>query len=87
MRRRPPTLVLADAWYPGWTATVNGEATPVYRANIMFRAVAVPAGENLVVFQFDPQLWRVALWLGLVIWGIVGGVWLWRKPRGSNAIG
>ncbi|MCY4463905.1 MAG: YfhO family protein [Chloroflexi bacterium] len=84
----PAYLVLADAWYPGWTAAVNGEATPIYRANIMFRAVAVPAGESLVVFQFEPQLWRVAIWLGLAIWGIVGGVllWLWRKRRGSSAI-
>ncbi len=82
----PAYLTLADAWHPGWTAAVNGEATPVYRANIMFRAVAVPAGESLVVFQFDPQLWRVAVGLGLAIWGIVGGVWLWRKPRGSSAI-
>lgn len=84
----PAYLVLADAWYPGWTAAVNDEATPIYRANIMFRAVAVPAGESLVAFQFEPQLWRVALWLGLAIWGIVGGVWLWlwRKARGSSAI-
>ncbi|MCY4246408.1 MAG: YfhO family protein [Chloroflexi bacterium] len=84
----PAYLVLADAWYPGWTATVNGEATPVYRANIMFRAVAVPAGESLVVFQFEPQLWRAALYLGLVIWGIVVvmWLWLWRRSRSSGAI-
>ncbi len=84
----PAYLVLADAWYPGWAAVVNGEATPIYRANIMFRAVAVPAGESQVAFQFEPQLWRVALWLGLAIWGIVAGIWLWlwRNARGRNAI-
>ncbi len=81
-------LVLADAWYPGWTATVNGEALPIYRANILFRAVAVPAGESRVIFQFEAQLWRLALGIGLVIWGIVAGMWLWlwRKSRSSSAI-
>ncbi|MXX51379.1 MAG: YfhO family protein [Chloroflexi bacterium] len=80
-------LVLADAWYPGWTATVNGAATPVYRANVMFRAVAVPAGESPVLFQFEPRLWRAALYFGLAIWAIVGGawLWLWRKSRNSRA--
>lgn len=84
----PAYLALADAWYPGWTAAVDGEATPIYRANIMFRAVAVPAGDSQVVFQFEPQLWQVAFWLGLAIWGIIAGMWLWlwNKSRGSSAI-
>ncbi|NUM43331.1 MAG: hypothetical protein HUU38_01385, partial [Anaerolineales bacterium] len=37
-------VVIADTWYPGWTAEVNGEAAQVYRANYLFRAVQVPAG-------------------------------------------
>lgn len=82
----PAYLVLADAWYPGWTAAVDGKATPIYRANIMFRAVAVPAGDSQVVFQFEPRLWQVAFWLGIAIWAIVGCLWLWRKKRGGSAI-
>jgi hypothetical protein len=61
-------LVLADAYYPGWRVTVNGEETPIYRANVMFRAVRVPAGESTVIFEFVPMLWYYAMAFGGVIW-------------------
>lgn len=61
-------LYLADAYYPGWRATVNGDDTPVYRANVMFRAVAVPAGESEVIFEFVPRLWYLAMMVGGVVW-------------------
>jgi hypothetical protein len=55
----PGFLVLTDVWYPGWTCTVDGEVTPLYRANYVFRAVAVPAGTHKVVFQFEPASYRL----------------------------
>jgi len=65
-------MILSDAYYPGWKATVNGEPTPVYRANTMFRAVQVPEGASTVVFTFEPDLWRLALLIGVGIWMLVG---------------
>lgn len=47
-------LVLNDVWHPWWQATVDGRPTPVLRANVMFRAVAVPAGRHRVAFRFSP---------------------------------
>ncbi|MFN2138620.1 MAG: hypothetical protein ACK2UK_21870, partial [Candidatus Promineifilaceae bacterium] len=35
----PGFLVLADAYYPGWQALVDGETAPLYRANSVTRAV------------------------------------------------
>jgi hypothetical protein len=62
-------LLLTDAYFPGWTATVNGQPAPVYRADVMFRAVAVPAGKSRVVFAFQPGWWPWSLVIG-------GGGWL-----------
>jgi hypothetical protein len=74
-------LLLADAWYPGWRATVNGEATPVYRANVMFRAVRVPKGSSEVVFTFQPDLWYTALGAGGMMWLLWVVVLLWALRR------
>jgi len=48
-------LVLLDAWSPEWHATVDGTAVPIRRANLVARAVEVPAGAHEVVFRFTPQ--------------------------------
>lgn len=47
-------LVLNDLWYPSWRAYVDGEERPIHRANVLFRAVEVPAGRHTVVFNFEP---------------------------------
>ncbi|MBN1426770.1 MAG: YfhO family protein [Anaerolineae bacterium] len=59
-------LVLADTFYPGWQATVDGAPVPIQRANGAFRAVDVPAGRHEVVFEYGP----VSVWIGVFIGGI-----------------
>ncbi|MFW6084603.1 MAG: hypothetical protein ACODAA_05265, partial [Gemmatimonadota bacterium] len=76
----PAVLVLLDRWYPGWRVTVNGEAAELLRANGVFRAVEVPAGEADVEFVFDPP--SVRLGSGLSFVGIAGCVLIaWRSRR------
>ncbi len=58
---RPGYLVLADAWYPGWQATLNGEPAPISPVDGLFRGVALPAGEHDVIFEFDPPIARIGL--------------------------
>ncbi len=48
-------LVLTDAWYPGWQVRVNGEERAICRANLLFRAVRLEAGQHRVVFDFKPR--------------------------------
>jgi len=50
----PGYLVLADTWYPGWRATVDGEPADILRANYAFRAVWLEAGEHAVEMVYRP---------------------------------
>jgi len=48
----PALLVLAEPWYPGWSASVNGTSAPCVPANAWMRAVLVPAGKSQVEMTF-----------------------------------
>jgi hypothetical protein len=74
-------LVLTDTFYPGWRAAVNHVETPIERADVMFRAVPVPAGASQVTFEYRPAWHPSALAVGLVSWIILFPVMfvLWRR--------
>ena len=84
MSFRTPTdslLVLSEIYYPGWRAAVDGVPTPILRADVALRAVAVRAGEHRVEMVFDP--WSVKIGIGitlatLLLVTIWVGVWLAR---------
>jgi hypothetical protein len=47
-------LVLADLYYPGWNAYVQGERRPILSLEEVFRAVQVRAGRHEAVFRYEP---------------------------------
>ena len=57
----PGVLVLSQAWYPGWRATVNGVDAPIWAANGALTAVVAPAGSSTVELVFRPAAWRAGL--------------------------
>ncbi len=59
-------LVLTDAHYPGWRALIDGVETPIYRANLLFRAVYLPAGQHRVEFIYDPLSFKLGAAISLV---------------------
>jgi hypothetical protein len=56
-------LCLGDTWYPGWEAELDGEAVPILRANVAFRAIRAPAGTHTVVFSYRPASLILGLWI------------------------
>ena len=67
----PATLVLADAFYPGWRATVDGKPSPVLQANLMFRAISLDPGSHDVVFLYEPAAWRFGVLISAVGLGVL----------------
>lgn len=63
--REAGLLVLSDAYYPGWRATVDGQEATIHRANTVLRGVFVPAGAHQVTFKFRPTVLRTGLALTL----------------------
>jgi len=64
-------IFLADTWYPGWEAYVNGKKAEVYRANYLFKAVSVSGGINEIEFLFRPASFYAGAFISGVGWFIV----------------
>jgi hypothetical protein len=79
----PGYLVLTDAWYPGWQVRVDGQEAVLLRADLIFRAVYLQAGEHTVEFTYAPASFHTGLRLSAAALILVLGLWLWgaRKSR------
>jgi len=52
---RAGPFAIADTWFRGWTASVNGRPAPISRANVAFKAVLVPQGRVELKLHFAPS--------------------------------
>lgn len=67
-------LVVADSFYPGWQAFVDGKQTKIYPANINQRAIFITSGRHQVRFCFISQPFEIGKKVSLfffVIWIIL----------------
>jgi hypothetical protein len=78
----PAILVLAEAWYPGWEAEIDGKASRVYPVNVWMRGVTVPSGVHKVAFSFRSTY----LAQGAAISGLSAALWMvfWHIIRKRN---
>ncbi|MEG3618537.1 hypothetical protein V5T82_08740 [Magnetovibrio sp. PR-2] len=84
----PTLLVVSDVVYPGWTATVDGEAADILPVNIVGRGVQLTAGSHEIVFEYHsvPLFWGAVVsglaWLGVLLY--FGGVIVSRIPTSGR---
>jgi uncharacterized membrane protein YfhO len=75
----PALLVIQDAWWPGWEATVDGAPTEILAADGLVRAVPFPPGRHAVELRYDPPELRVGLALtglgALLCIGLAASAW------------
>ena len=48
-------VVFSEIYYPGWTATIDGQKTELGRVNYILRALNVEKGKHTIELTFDPQ--------------------------------
>ena len=82
---RPGIVVVSEAYYPDWKATVDGNAVTILRANYAFRALALDAGRHEIVMRYDDSLLRRGASisggaLGVTLATLIAS-WLWQARR------
>jgi hypothetical protein len=71
---RPSVLVLSEADYPGWVASVDGHRVPIERADSVFQGVAVPAGAHHVHLAYHPASYRRGLTISLATLAVLASL-------------
>ncbi len=59
-------FALAEQFYPGWRATIDGSVVPIERWSEAFQAVQVPPGEHRLAFRFRSIGLRVGALVSLL---------------------
>jgi len=71
-------LVVSEAYFPGWQATVDDEPAAVLPADGALLAVALPAGDHQVRLLYRPSALLAGAGLTLLSLIVAAGLWLLR---------
>ena len=80
-------LVFSEIYYPGWTATVDGEPVELGRVNYILRAMNIKPGKHQVELAFFPKTVKTTeiiayvAYVLLLLLMIGMGVMYWRKKK------
>jgi len=62
---KPGVLCLADTWFPGWSAQINGKPTAIFPLDGLFRGIHVPEGASTIEMVYEPRSLVVGAWISL----------------------
>ncbi len=80
----PRLLVIANAFYPGWNAWIDGQPAALLPTNVALQGVVVPPGAHTVTLRFQPRTFYLGAALSLLAW--LGGLaWLVLEARRRRA--
>ena len=64
-------VVFSEIYYPGWTATIDGQPAQVGRANYILRAMQMPAGKHEIIMEYRPSSISVTETIAYVAIGLI----------------
>lgn len=83
-------VVFSEIWTSkGWTMWIDGEESPLIRADYILRAAVIPAGNHEIMMRYEPKIWKVGNTIQFVsslilILGLVGAVVLTVRKSKLN---
>ena len=81
-------IVFSEIYYPGWTATDNGQEVELGRVDYVLRALPVKAGKHQIVLTFQPKSITITETIAYVAFGIlilailIVAFLTWKKKKG-----
>ena len=84
-------IVFSEVYYPGWTATVDGQQAELGRANYILRALNVKPGKHEVVLDFHPASLRKTEGIAYASYGVLAlilalGIFMEWEKRKETAV-
>ena len=81
-------IVFSEIYYPGWTATIDGQPADLGRADYVLRALHIEPGCHTVELTFKPQTVKTTETIAyvsivLLLLLVAGGAVCWRRQRRS----
>ena len=79
--KHPCLLTLYQKEYTGWEVSINGKGVPIFKSNLNFMTVELPAGKSSVVFNYRNPLLKGAFFVSLLtIFGALIFI-LWKSIK------
>jgi hypothetical protein len=72
-------LVLSEAYYPGWRAWIDGHPSEIYRTDIAFRGMVVPAGRHRIRMEFHPVIFEVGCAVSAITLALIAAMVIFRR--------
>jgi uncharacterized membrane protein YfhO len=72
-------LFLADQYYPGWKAFVDGKETEIYATDYTFRSIYLSKGDHKVRFLYDPMSYKIGECISLIALLAIIGLYIKKK--------
>ncbi|MEK7766207.1 MAG: hypothetical protein AAB368_08215 [bacterium] len=88
----PGLAVFSEVFYPAWSAFVDGARVPILRANVLLRAVPVPAGRHHIFMTYESIPFKIGLlltmggWTALFIVICTAGAGSFAKRREESGV-
>ena len=56
-------MVVANTYYPGWRAYIDGQPASLSRVNWTMNGVALPEGKHTVTLRYEPSSFQIGVWV------------------------